>query len=152
MWTEITFGKHSGKTLPQLLLTDPDYFFWAMEEGGVFKGSLATQAASLLSKARRVKIPKANPDDWSVEYVCAPDGKFARFEIVEEDRPRHVGSSLTARSATLDFSFVRGTNRYDKSGYKLFVRNFKYYYFGSSDKRLTKKICEEFFDSSSNFT
>jgi len=151
MWTEITFGKHAGKTLPQLLLNDPDYFFWAVEKKDVFKGSLATQAASLLARARRVKIPKPNPDDWRVEYVCAPDGKFAHFEVVEADRPRHIGSSLTIRGTTLDFSLVRGTRHYDKSGYKLFLRNFKYYYFGSAEKRLTRKLCEEFFDKPSNF-
>jgi hypothetical protein len=29
MWTTIDFGKHSEKTLPQVILSDPDWFFWA---------------------------------------------------------------------------------------------------------------------------
>ncbi|MGN7714954.1 hypothetical protein [Agrobacterium radiobacter] len=41
MWSEMPIGKYMGKTLPQLLLTDPDYFFWAMEQDDFFRGGLA---------------------------------------------------------------------------------------------------------------
>ena len=42
-WTPLNFGQYSGKTLPHILLTDPDYFFWAHGED-VFKGQLASEA------------------------------------------------------------------------------------------------------------
>jgi hypothetical protein len=29
-WLQLRFGKHEGKTLPQIVLSDPDYFFWAV--------------------------------------------------------------------------------------------------------------------------
>ena len=28
-WTQLTNTKHKGKTLPQVIFNDPDYFFWA---------------------------------------------------------------------------------------------------------------------------
>jgi len=28
-WTELPFGKYVGMTLPQVLFTDPGWFFWA---------------------------------------------------------------------------------------------------------------------------
>lgn len=31
--SKLSFGKHSEKTLPQVLFRDPDWFFWAWEEG-----------------------------------------------------------------------------------------------------------------------
>lgn len=82
MWSEMPIGKYKGKTLPQLLLTDPDYFFWAIEQGDFFRGGLAKQAADILRKVRRIKIPKPDPANWRVEYFLTPDGKFAHFDIM----------------------------------------------------------------------
>jgi hypothetical protein len=30
MWSKLYFGKHVGKSLPQILFYDPDYFFWGI--------------------------------------------------------------------------------------------------------------------------
>src|SRR5450759_2541978 len=48
IWSVINFGTHKGKTLPQVLFSDPVWFFWAIEEG-VFqnRGTLRGQAADL---------------------------------------------------------------------------------------------------------
>ena len=45
---KVDFGKHKGKTLPQILCSDPDWFFWAMENN-VFrnKGALQSEAKDL---------------------------------------------------------------------------------------------------------
>ena len=32
VWTTFPFGKHRGKTLPQIILDDPDWFFWILPE------------------------------------------------------------------------------------------------------------------------
>jgi hypothetical protein len=32
VWIPLWFGKHKGKTLPQVVFADPDYFFWAIEK------------------------------------------------------------------------------------------------------------------------
>ncbi len=55
------------------------------------------------------------------------------------------------RSKVLDFTFVRRRKQYDKGGYKRFIREFKDYYFGSSDVRLTNERCEALFDDPRNF-
>jgi hypothetical protein len=59
-WTILTFGRHRGKTLPQVILSDPDWFFWAVDND-VFQGALATEAVDLEQKATAIKIPKRNP-------------------------------------------------------------------------------------------
>jgi hypothetical protein len=66
-WTTLNFGKHTGKTLPEIILADADWFSWAFEKG-VFKGGLANEAAEFMQKARAVKIPKPDPENWQVEY------------------------------------------------------------------------------------
>ena len=57
MWSLLKAGKYAGRSLPQILFMDPDYFFWAVEKK-VFPGSLAAQAAELARKTRHIKIPK----------------------------------------------------------------------------------------------
>jgi len=151
VWSSVPIGKHKGKTLPQILLTDPDYFFWAMEQDRFFRGRLADEAKHIYRKARRIKIPKPDPDNWCVEYFLSPDGKFAHFDIVESTRAPHVGSSITSRSEHLDFAYVRRTKDYDKLGYKLFIKSFKYFYFGRETARLAQSKCEAFFDDNKNF-
>jgi hypothetical protein len=31
-WIDLWFEKHKGKTLPQVMFTDPGWFFWARDE------------------------------------------------------------------------------------------------------------------------
>jgi hypothetical protein len=57
MWSLLKAGKYAGRSLPQILFMDPDYFFWAVKNK-VFQGRLATEAAKLSWKARHIKIPK----------------------------------------------------------------------------------------------
>lgn len=32
-WTALEFGRHTGRSLPQVMFADPDWFFWAVEAG-----------------------------------------------------------------------------------------------------------------------
>jgi hypothetical protein len=153
MWSAVNFGKWSGKglTLPQIILRDPDWFFWALKNNA-FKGGLRAEAEDLGRKATHIKLPEPNPSGWRVEYAIGhDDGKFADFEIVPMDRPQHEGSTLNRRVQHLDLSFPSRLHSYDKLGCRLMLRNFKFYWFGSTGARLTKDRCEAFFDDPSNF-
>jgi hypothetical protein len=147
MRTEVNFGRFRGKglTLPQIVLRDPDWFFWAFENNA-FKGALAKEAVTIANRARRIKIPKPAPEEWEVEYLITHDGKYGTFEIVPEDRELHVGSSTPVRSKYLDLSFPRRVKSYDKSGGRLFIDGLKYHLFGKSNARVTRQRCEDFFD------
>jgi len=122
-WSIVSFGKHRGKTLPQIIFSDPDWFFWAIEKG-VFKnkGSLATEAQEVHKKATKIKIPNNDNDELVVEYIVhQPTGKFSQIAD------------------------------YDKLGCKQLLSSLKYYVFGNKSVRMTKKKCEDFFDTSNNF-
>ena len=106
MWSLLKVGKYAGRSLPQILFSDPDYFFWAVEKK-VFQGRLATEAAELAWKARHIKIPKPDPENWCVEYFFTPENKFSWYHLIEAGRPPHVGSSITMRSKHIDMSVVR---------------------------------------------
>jgi len=153
-WSVVNFGKHKGKTLPQIIFADPDYFFWAIEEK-VFanKGSLAQEAREINHKARNIKIPqKKGKEKLIVEYIIhPPTGKFGAIELVPFSRPPHEGSSPTFRSDNLDLSTPRAISSYDKSGCRRMIRTMKYYLFGNENIHMTKNKCEEFFDDNNNF-
>ena len=152
-WTILGFGKHKSKTFPQVLFTDPDWFFWAIETD-IFKnkGALHSEANDINYKARNIKIPNDDEGSLSVEYyIHKPTGKFSHFDVVPTSQPEHIGSSPSFRSQLVDMSVPRKIAPYDKLGCKQLVSSLKTCLFGNKSKRMTKNICEEFFDDPNNF-
>jgi hypothetical protein len=146
-WEILHFGRYTGNTLPQIVLHDPDYFFWGIEEQ-IFKGKYTDQAAEIDYKARRISIPKTAPDGSHIVYFIDRRGYFSHFEITQSENV-YEGPHFIAEQ--LDLSIIRRFKHYDKTGNKLMLRGLKYYYFGSADVRLSKRKCEEFFDNDNNF-
>ncbi|MCK5342198.1 MAG: hypothetical protein KAR20_02275 [Candidatus Heimdallarchaeota archaeon] len=152
-WQIINFGKYSGKTLPQVLLHYPDWFFLAFEEGAFDnRGPLADEADDLYNKATNIKIPNNNGELVAEYLVRASTGKFLYFEIVPLHSPQHEGGNLTFRFPVIDLSAPRKIAKHDKLGCKQLLYSFKRYVFGSPSTRLTKNKCEEFFKDNTNFT
>ncbi len=152
-WSILNFGKHKGKSLPQVLFTDPDWFFWAIEKG-IFdgKGRLEREAEELNVRARAIRIPEGKGERLLAEYsIHPPTGKFGGMEIVPSTRPKHVGSTPTFRKEIIDLGIPREIAPYDKLGCKQLNSDVKYYLFGRHKARMTKQRCEDFFDDDRNF-
>src|SRR5947209_5087074 len=113
MWSTLSFGKYKGKSLPQVILSDPDWFSLA-RGNSVFKGRFAREARDLDQKASRIKVPKANPGKWQVEYRFERDGRFFEFGFVKAGAPFYSRGSV--RSVYLDLSYFRRASSYDKKG------------------------------------
>ena len=150
MWSEVNFGKWrgKGKTLPQIMVSDPDWFFWALEEGA-FKGMLKSEADKLARRARAIKLPMSLAGTHCIQYMFTSEGKFAGFNVIPSNRPAHVGSSSESRSPTLDLAAPRCVRSYDKLGAKLLLASFKSRWL--ADKTFTKARVEAFFDNPGNF-
>jgi hypothetical protein len=144
-WTTLNFGKHAGKSLPQIIISDPDWFFWAVARS-VFTGTLVAEAEDLVEKATAIKIPKRHSKRWRVEYRYEDGGSFLGFEFVR--RNSHCGHHTT-RLRHLDLSCVRRGKAYDKKGGRNLQRDFRRYCLGK--KSATKRRCEKFFSNSKNF-
>jgi hypothetical protein len=147
-WVTLNFGKHAGKTLPEIILPDADWVFWAVNKG-VLKGRLANQAEELVQKARNVKIPKRRPKRWQVEYTYEDRGGFCGFRFVEANSPWPSGSRSIRRLPYLDLLCVCHMP-FDKRGCRNLLRDFRHNYFGDNT-RLTKRRCQEFFSNNKNF-
>jgi hypothetical protein len=147
MWTTLNFGKHAGKTLPQVVLSDPNWFFWAVSND-VFNGPLASEAAILAHRATRVRIPKPDPKKWEVEYRWDRDGRFLGFDFIKAENP--CCGSGASRLPYLDLAYVRQGSIHDKRDCRRLIRDFRHHYLGKS-RNLTKRRCERFFERKSNF-
>ena len=144
-WTVLSFGKHMGKTLPQILLSNPDWFFWMLPK---FYGTLAEEAQALDRRAKAIKIPGPDRETQVVEYQYEEGARFLGFGFVQANSP--VDSKWCRRRRHLDLSIVRRLRPYDKSGSRSLIRDFRRYFFGQN-KRLTKERCEAFFSNDANF-
>jgi hypothetical protein len=142
-WTILSFGKHRGKTLPQIIFDDPDWFFWILPE---LYGRLKIEADDLASKASKIKIPRKNPCKWRVEFRF-DDKRCCGFDIVRADS--FMDPKWAIRLPHLELRLPRFYKTYDKKGYKNLIRDFRTLYFDG--RNLTKKRCEAFFGNGDNF-
>jgi hypothetical protein len=65
----VALWKHKGKTFPQIILQDPDWFFYMLPK---FYGNLADEAKSLAQKAQAIKIPKSIEASgrWNISTIA----------------------------------------------------------------------------------
>jgi hypothetical protein len=147
IWTRLNFGKHIGKTLPQVVLSDPNWFFWAVGTD-IFTGKLRRESTALDRCARSIRIPKRNPRNWEVEYRWDREQRFLGFDFVKVERGFH--HLLFSYLPHLDLAYVRQGNIHDIRDCRLLIDDFRRLYFGGLN--LTKQRCGEFFENEENFT
>jgi len=152
-WTELWFGKHKGKTLPQIMFTDPDWFFYAYDKKYfVDKGKLPIEANEIFKKATSIKIPQTGHQRLVAEYGIHPvTNDFCDLEIVPENRPLHRGSTEVFRKDVIDMSVPSKIKDYDKLGCKLMIKALKFHVLGNTKLTMTRKRCEDFFNDNANF-
>ena len=143
-WSIVPFGKYKGKTLPEIIVRDLDWFFWAVPN---LYGRLAEEAEELYRKARAIKIPKRKGKKILIEYRYDIDNRFCGFEFVKASSWQ---SRYSLRLPYLDLTWRLGEKKYNKRGGRIMIQDFRRHYFGKS-KRLTKKRCEKFFSNGKNF-
>jgi hypothetical protein len=146
-WLKLRFGRHKGKTLPQVICSDPSWFLWAIYKD-VFEqphGYRHLQEASMLyRRIQGIVIPRRRPENWVVEHRFDCDDRYEGFYIVR--KTEHPHSKYNSRSPYLDLTLV---NARRKREWRNFIRDFREHFFGG--RSLTKKRCERFFRNKSNF-
>ena len=145
-WTEIYFKKYAGKTLPQIIFRDADWFFHKYENGD-FKNHHAIEARELYRRARSIRVPQKNGQKMVVEYIIHGNRKFGTMRLIS-DASGVVSLNV---SHLIDFYVPRSYAPYDKMGYRNFVSALKTILFGNPSQRMSKEACEEFFNDDSNF-
>jgi hypothetical protein len=153
LWTPLDFGKHSGKTLPQILFKDPDWFFWAYEEDAFAyqDRQVLDEVERVYQRATSIRIPARYGPDVAVEYVVS-DGRFEGLKLTPADAVVGGGIKSTSRLKwTFDMSVPRKWRDYDKAGMRIMVRDLKDILFDDPDRRMNRRRCEDFFNDASLF-
>ena len=102
-WTVLNFGKHIGKTLPQIIFDDADWFFYGYESG-YFKNGLAREAQEIYRRARSIRIPEQDGHRMLVKYtIHKPNGKFGMMSLI----PDAPGLGHLRVSSVIDFYIPR---------------------------------------------
>jgi hypothetical protein len=143
-WSVVQFGRYRGKTLPEIIFRDLDWFFWMLPK---LYGKLGTEARELEQKARAIKIPKRHWKEFEVEYRFDVDNRFCGFAFVKTKSPHW---QWTVRLPHLDLWWPLRGKKYNKRASRILIRDFRINYFGRR-KSLTKQRCEEFFSNDKNF-
>jgi hypothetical protein len=150
-WSELTFGKYKGKTLPEIVLKDPGWFFWAVQEKKFdCHPGLLTEAEDLNFKARHIKIPRPDPRCWRICYLLTEQAEFVKFELIHSSAASTPDCLGTFWSDHLDLSLPRVT-KYDKASNRRLIQCFKQYFFDNPLARLSLEKCAEFFSNPRNF-
>ena len=79
-WSTVPFGKYKGKSLPEIIIRDPDWFFLVLPN---LYGKLAEEAQELARRARAIKIPRRGRRRLEVEYDFDTDSRFCGFKFVD---------------------------------------------------------------------
>jgi len=143
-WSAVPFGKYQGKTLPEIIVRDADWFFWILPK---LYGKLADEAEALARRARAIKIPNPQRKRLEVEYRYEDGNRFCGFAFVDANTARYSRWSTRLPYLNLSSPLRR---KYDKRAGRILIRDFRIHYFGEH-KRLTKERCEEFFSNERNF-
>jgi hypothetical protein len=143
-WSIVPFGKYQGKSFPEIIVRDPDWFFWVLPK---VYGKLAEEAEELARRARAIKPPRRGRKRLEVEYRYEMGHRFCGFAFVDEDNAQY--SRWATRLPYLDLRWPL-RKKYDKRAGRIMRRDFRRRYFGKH-KRLTKERCEGFFSNDANF-
>jgi hypothetical protein len=151
-WSVLNFGDYRGNTLPQILFSDPDWFFRAIDKGAFSnKGHLHGEALELNQKARNIKIPAEYGQKLVAYFNQMPSMKFSHMELVSKPSLQHEGAAPVLCQEVIDMSAPRYMAEYDKLSYSSMLFFLKHILFGDARVQLTKKRCEDFFDNPDNF-
>ena len=155
-WTELSFGQYQGKTLPQILFSDPDYFFHLYEKSEGFwrspQPTLAEEAKTVCDRATHIRIPGNENRRLVAEYIYDPrTRKFDHLDIIEAGDVNFDGYGATFRLPYLSLSVAHHLCPYDKLGSKRLVRQVKSIIFIKANLKMTRRRCEEFFEDETNF-
>ena len=119
-WSAMQFGRYEGKTLPEVILIDLDWFYWALPK---LYGKIAEEAQDLARKVRGIKIPGPHRKRLEVEYRYERDDRFRGFTFVKASSSAYH-SRWSTRLPHLDLSLCL-RRKYDKRGGRILLRDFR---------------------------
>jgi hypothetical protein len=144
----LPFGKYTGKSFEWVALHDPDYLFWLTETKAIRHPTLQLEVDKVSLKAKNIKIPTPDSEDWCVVYIADKQGALADINVIPKARLSDYRHAYW--DDHIDLSLARKWKNYDKLGGRILVREVKRLYFNENEQ-LTDQRCRSFFANPDNF-
>lgn len=148
-YAALGFGKYGYFSLPQVIFTDPDYFFWAIDNQA-FSGSQMQEAKALLKRIRRIRIPGDHAQGWCADHVHQKN-KLIGLYIVLKDQSCTYPSCEVTRLPYIDLGFVHEHMPRDRQGNTVLVSTYLRLRGADVMGVPTRAFCYGFFDDPGNF-
>ena len=146
MWTKTGIGKHRTRTLPHVLMNDPEWFYWAYHEG-VFKGHVFAEARLIYQYAKTIQVGRGKNQCY--EYRM---GENIGVYVVDKKSTAEHANMEVKRSNTLDLEFPRQQKGYKPEQYEYFMDCVQKIFFNKISKPYVKReACEKFFATPKHF-
>jgi hypothetical protein len=147
-WTPLPDGKHAGKTLPEVMLSDPDFVFRALE-AGEFSGDMLDQATEVCRRATRIWASLDEPRGVTVFYslhAYYPD-HFNGYSVLskKDSKHRRYAKFSAAQTPYFDLSMPRRIAPSDRDATAVVLGGVKLLHFGDPNAALTREQAERFF-------
>lgn len=152
-YTHLNFGKHASKTLPQVLLQDPNWFFWAAASGILHdRHYLASEATELIGKSQAIRLHPSYRERFEVLYSFDDNCWLRSIDLWEREETE---SNLRPFFITGDLDLwmtVRLTARIPRLTRRLLQDAFKCLVLRDRSAYLSKSLVEGFFADDRNFS
>jgi hypothetical protein len=103
--------------------TTPIIFFWLVEKTVLRRPLLGLEASEIAFKARNIKLPMHDRENWCVVYIRYYRGRLADVRIIPRARlDEYKGEYWDDH---VDLSVARQWKRYDKLGGRFLLRAVK---------------------------
>ena len=146
-WVHLDFGRHAGKTLPELVFTDPQYFFQTLTDE-IFHDDLFIQAAIINRRMKHILPPRPRPSKWEFLIDLGSEKEFKDFKIVMIDNREHEKEQWQFRAKHLNLSVVAEQSR---AVCEKMLSRIKEEFFPEAGENLSRPDYEKFIWRNSNF-
>jgi uncharacterized protein (DUF3820 family) len=149
------FGKHKGRVLPDLILHETNYYFWASDEGVLEEVFDTWELDRLSQRLTAIKIrPGQDPTVARVaDYHYRRHGPLSDVIIRSESEPSSSHTQIVKPRKELDIAFSRRRRktRYHKNAYAPVIAAIYEEYFPGATVQITAAEAIKFFSTRSNF-
>lgn len=109
-WPRMKSGPYKGHTLPEVVASDPAYFFGLARAAKKNPTKVRHTYEFLADRARHIRPPRRLGPAKAIKYRFDPQGNCTGFQIVRSSRLKHAVRGARAElSLGLDLSIVRRT-------------------------------------------
>lgn len=149
------FGEHKGRVLPDLILHETNYFFWASDKGVLEEVFDTWELDRLSQRLRSIKVPLGQGPTVArvADYHYRRHGPLKEVIIRSASGPSSSHTQIVKTLTHLDIAFSRRRRktRYHKNAFSPVIAAIYEEYFPHATGRITEAEAINFFTTRDNF-